>query len=204
MGGDAARDATHDDAPIGRTMMATHTALTMRASVAARPTTAHGKTTTTTHKRGALQVLGAASKAKKNRDLDRLRDLANAEETLLVAGFNYQGLTVRVRTRSRVDGARRGGVDARDGGRCGRASHPRGLGGRPRARRGEGDVTASGDARDRWDIISIGRARRRRRVVDARGRWEGRRAWTSWGWLRVLGLGTTRAGGGGRPRRARG
>ena len=85
-------------------MMATHTALTMRASVAARPTTAHGKTTTT--KRGALQVLGAASKAKKNRDLDRLRDLANAEETLLVAGFNYQGLTVRVRARSRVDGAR--------------------------------------------------------------------------------------------------
>lgn len=107
IGGDAARDATHDDAPIGRTMMATHTALTMRASVAARPTTAHGKTTTTTtHKRGALQVLGAANKAKKNRDLDRLRDLANAEETLLVAGFNYQGLTVRVRARSRVDGAR--------------------------------------------------------------------------------------------------
>merc|ERR1719409_692577 len=66
-------------------MMAPHTALTMRASIAARPTA----TTTTT------KTTGAASKAKKNRDLDRLRDLASAEETLLVAGFNYQGLTVK-------------------------------------------------------------------------------------------------------------
>ena len=80
-------------------MMAPHTALTMRASVAARPT-ATTTTKTTGAKRGALQVVGAASKAKKNRDLDRLRDLANAEETLLVAGFNYQGLTVRFVTRA--------------------------------------------------------------------------------------------------------
>ena len=84
--------------------MATHTALTMRASVAARPTTGRGKTTTTTNARGALHVLGAASRAKKNRDLDRLRDLATAEETLLVAGFNYQGLTVRVRVARERDG----------------------------------------------------------------------------------------------------
>lgn len=76
-------------------MMAPHTALTMRASIAARPTATTTTTKTTGAKRGALQVVGAASKAKKNRDLDRLRDLASAEETLLVAGFNYQGLTVR-------------------------------------------------------------------------------------------------------------
>tara|TARA_B100000683_G_scaffold181507_2_gene174901 strand:+ start:4806 stop:5090 length:285 start_codon:yes stop_codon:yes gene_type:complete len=81
-------------------MMAPHTALTMRASVAARPTATTTTTKTTGAKRGALQVVGAASKAKKNRDLDRLRDLANAEETLLVAGFNYQGLTVRFVTRA--------------------------------------------------------------------------------------------------------
>ena len=80
-------------------MMAPHTALTMRASVAARPT-ATTTTKTTGAKRGALHVVGAASKAKKNRDLDRLRDLASAEETLLVAGFNYEGLTVRFVTRA--------------------------------------------------------------------------------------------------------
>ena len=80
-------------------MMAPHTALTMRASIAARPT-ATTTTKTTGAKRGALHVVGAASKAKKNRDLDRLRDLASAEETLLVAGFNYQGLTVRLVTRA--------------------------------------------------------------------------------------------------------
>jgi hypothetical protein len=89
-------------------MMAPHTALTMRASVAARPT-ATTTTKTTGAKRGALQVVGAASKAKKNRDLDRLRDLASAEETLLVAGFNYQGLTVRFVTRAN---ARAGATDA--------------------------------------------------------------------------------------------
>ena len=131
------RDATHDDAPIDATMMATHTALTMRASVAARPTTARGKTTPRAE-RGALQVLGAASKAKKTRDLDRLRDLANAEETLLVAGFNYQGLTVRVCVARR--GARRDGVDARLGAMPTTAmgaripTHPRGSAGGERAR----------------------------------------------------------------------
>ena len=94
-------------------MMAPHTALTMRASVAARPT-ATTTTKTTGAKRGALQVVGAASKAKKNRDLDRLRDLASAEETLLVAGFNYQGLTVRFVTRVNArarDGRVGGGGD---------------------------------------------------------------------------------------------
>ena len=95
-------------------MMAPHTALTMRASVAARPTATTTTTKTTGAKRGALQVVGAASKAKKNRDLDRLRDLANAEETLLVAGFNYQGLTVRfvIRVNARARDGRGGGGGA--------------------------------------------------------------------------------------------
>jgi len=122
--------------------MATHTSLTMRASVAARPTTWSGKTTTTTRRaRGAVHVLGAASKAKKNRDLDRLRDLATAEETLLVAGFNYQGLTVRKRVaRERENARTRHGWAASDDGRGRRAkTEPRGrTEGRPRARRGEG------------------------------------------------------------------
>jgi hypothetical protein len=95
-------------------MMAPHTALTMRASVAARPT-ATTTTKTTGAKRGALQVVGAASKAKKNRDLDRLRDLANAEETLLVAGFNYQGLTVRFVTRANARARATGGGGGGDG-----------------------------------------------------------------------------------------
>ena len=109
MRGDTRRRASHRTP----SMMAPHTALTMRASVAARPT-ATTTTKTTGAKRGALQVVGAASKAKKNRDLDRLRDLANAEETLLVAGFNYQGLTVRFvtpRTRARARRTRGGGGD---------------------------------------------------------------------------------------------
>ena len=95
-------------------MMAPHTALTMRASVAARPTATTTTTKTTGAKRGALQVVGAASKAKKNRDLDRLRDLASAEETLLVAGFNYQGLTVRfvIRVNARARDGRGGGGGA--------------------------------------------------------------------------------------------
>jgi large subunit ribosomal protein L10 len=42
-----------------------------------------------------LQIVNAATKEKKNRDLERLKTLATAEETLLVAGFRYQGLTVR-------------------------------------------------------------------------------------------------------------
>ena len=95
MRGDTRRRASHRTP----SMMAPHTALTMRASVAVRPT-ATTTTKTTGAKSGALKVVGAASKAKKNRDLDRLRDLASAEETLLVAGFNYQGLTVRFVTRA--------------------------------------------------------------------------------------------------------
>ena len=181
--------------------MATHTSLTMRASVAARPTTWSGKTTTTTRRaRGAVHVLGAASKAKKNRDLDRLRDLATAEETLLVAGFNYQGLTVRERVaRERENARTRHGWAASDDGRGRRAkTEPRGrTEGRPRARRGEGGVTARGDARERWDIIStivrvdVGASSRTRA-----GRGRGAARVDVMGWLRVLGLGTARAGGG--------
>ena len=42
---------------------------------------------------------GAASKAKKQGQLDALSAMATAEETFLVAGFNYQSLTVRVECR---------------------------------------------------------------------------------------------------------
>jgi hypothetical protein len=37
----------------------------------------------------------AASKAKKARDLGMLKGMLEKEETLLVAGFNFQGLKVR-------------------------------------------------------------------------------------------------------------
>ena len=67
----------------------------MRASLAPRPCSQTTTNARSQPSRGALQVVGAATKAKKNRDLDRLRELASAEETFLVAGFNYKGLTVR-------------------------------------------------------------------------------------------------------------
>jgi len=37
----------------------------------------------------------AATKEKKNADLERLTELLNAEETLVVAAVNYKGLSVR-------------------------------------------------------------------------------------------------------------
>jgi hypothetical protein len=37
----------------------------------------------------------AASKAKKTRDLDMIKGMLDNENTLLVAGFRYQGLSVR-------------------------------------------------------------------------------------------------------------
>jgi hypothetical protein len=78
------------------TMIAQANALTMRANVCARPSALTTQNAPNAHKsRGFLQVVGAATKEKKNRDLERLRTLANAEETFLVAGFNYKGLTVR-------------------------------------------------------------------------------------------------------------
>mmetsp|Transcript_13072 Transcript_13072/g.43322 ORF Transcript_13072/g.43322 Transcript_13072/m.43322 type:complete len:239 (+) Transcript_13072:75-791(+) len=42
--------------------------------------------------RGALVINMAASKAKKSRDLGMLKGMLEKEETLLVAGFNFQGL----------------------------------------------------------------------------------------------------------------
>jgi hypothetical protein len=45
--------------------------------------------------RGALVINMAASKAKKSRDLGMLKGMLEKEETLLVAGFNFQGLRVR-------------------------------------------------------------------------------------------------------------
>ena len=45
--------------------------------------------------RGALVINMAASKAKKARDIGMLKGMLEKEETLLVAGFNFQGLKVR-------------------------------------------------------------------------------------------------------------
>ena len=39
----------------------------------------------------------AASREKKSRDLSMLKGMLDKEETLLVAGFRYEGLSVRVR-----------------------------------------------------------------------------------------------------------
>ena len=46
-------------------------------------------------KRGASVVRMAASKEKKSRDMGMLKGMLENEETLLVAGFRYQGLSVR-------------------------------------------------------------------------------------------------------------
>ena len=47
--------------------------------------------------RGSLVVQMAASREKKSRDLSMLKGMLDKEETLLVAGFRYEGLSVRVR-----------------------------------------------------------------------------------------------------------
>jgi hypothetical protein len=46
-------------------------------------------------KRGSLVVQMAASKEKKSRDLDMLKGMLSNDDTLLVAGFRFQGLSVR-------------------------------------------------------------------------------------------------------------
>lgn len=53
------------------------------------------------HARGALVVRGAATKERKNEQLQALAKMVNAEETFLVAGFNYQSLSVRCDARER-------------------------------------------------------------------------------------------------------
>lgn len=60
--------------------------------------------------RGALVINMAASKAKKSRDLGMLKGMLEKEETLLVAGFNFQGL--RVRTRDEINTASRDSATA--------------------------------------------------------------------------------------------
>ena len=45
--------------------------------------------------RGAFVVRNAASKEKKSRDLNMLKGMLNNEDTMLVAGFRYEGLSVR-------------------------------------------------------------------------------------------------------------
>jgi len=46
-------------------------------------------------KRGSLVVQMAASKEKKSRDLDMLKGMLSNDDTLLVAGFRFQGLSVK-------------------------------------------------------------------------------------------------------------
>ena len=57
--------------------------------------------------RGALVIQMAASKEKKDRDLSMLKGMLENEDTLLVAGFRYQGLSV---SRSWHDKALRPGI----------------------------------------------------------------------------------------------
>lgn len=77
-----------------RTMSAT--SMTQRASFATSSVSAARAMPKSASSRGALVVRGAASKAKKQGQLDALAAMANAEETFLVAGFNYQSLSVRI------------------------------------------------------------------------------------------------------------
>jgi Holliday junction resolvase len=72
------------------------TSMTQRASFATSSVSAARAMPKSASSRGALVVRGAASKAKKQGQLDALAAMANAEETFLVAGFNYQSLSVRV------------------------------------------------------------------------------------------------------------
>ena len=55
--------------------------------------------------RGALVINMAASKEKKARDIGMLKGMLEKEETLLVAGFNFQGLRVRTPASSGISGA---------------------------------------------------------------------------------------------------
>jgi len=75
------------------------TSMTQRASFATSSVSAARAMPKSASSRGALVVRGAASKAKKQGQLDALAAMATAEETFLVAGFNYQSLTVRVECR---------------------------------------------------------------------------------------------------------
>ena len=70
--------------------------MTQRASFATSSVSAARAMPKSASSRGALVVRGAASKAKKQGQLDALAAMANAEETFLVAGFNYQSLSVRI------------------------------------------------------------------------------------------------------------
>ena len=93
-----ASDADDDDAPAS-TMSAAP--MTQRGSqfattaVARAPRASVSRGAAASQRRGALVVRGAASKAKKQGQLDALSAMATAEETFLVAGFNYQSLSVR-------------------------------------------------------------------------------------------------------------
>ena len=71
------------------------TSMTQRASFATSSVSAARAMPKSASSRGALVVRGAASKAKKQGQLDALAAMATAEETFLVAGFNYQSLSVR-------------------------------------------------------------------------------------------------------------
>ena len=100
--------------------------------------------------RGALVVQMAASKEKKARDLSLLKGMLEKEETMLVAGFRYEGLPVRLPSdpsrRRRSPGSRRASrlpSRARRGTRAAQRS-PRDAPGR---RRGPAKRPAVGEAR---------------------------------------------------------
>ena len=133
-------------------MITPQNALTMRASIATRPTTAPGSPRA--HSRGALQVVGAATKEKKNRDLERLRDLASAEETFLVAGFNYKGLTVRSIAHDRAAQRRGRRASARVRSADDAAGLSR-LGHRPGVAPRRGRLFGDGDGRIRREKLSL-------------------------------------------------
>ena len=52
--------------------------------------------------RGSLLIMNAATKAKKTRDLSMLKGMLENDDTMLVAGFRYEGLSVRALLRAAV------------------------------------------------------------------------------------------------------
>ena len=175
------------------------TSMTQRASFATSSVSAARAMPKSASSRGALVVRGAASKAKKQGQLDALAAMANAEETFLVAGFNYQSLSVRIEDDVIVFVCVwRWCARVRD--RVGRAVMAR-LGRRRRvdggARIAPRDAATRGACARARGWFRVRRGAREGRIyvrawVRVQARW-GRRARVAWGsfgaraWLRVLG-----------------
>jgi len=75
----------------GRTLDSVSSDFSGNASVFATRGNGGGRT----GRRGSTVINMAASKEKKSRDLDMIKGMLDNENTLLVAGFRYQGLSVR-------------------------------------------------------------------------------------------------------------